>query len=163
MDEIRFDENGIMLRPRREDACVRRRAAEMALPEVKRWMGPSSQTDAELVAELMLYIDGHDGHEIVKALERDNWCGNRELVEIMDSNFIEDAERELVRQWVKCLSVKLDIPKGSKVHWRGKIGIVAYLDRNYAQYHIQTPEQAEGTIWRCNAEDVKLVAEEVAA
>ena len=52
MDEIRFDENGIMLRPRRQDACVRRRAAEMALPSIRQW-SYLSETDAELIANLM--------------------------------------------------------------------------------------------------------------
>ena len=162
MDKIRFDENGIMLRPRRQDACVRRRAAEMALPSIRQW-SYFSETDAELIENLMKYIDGHDGYEIVKAMERDHWCVNSALVDIMDSGFIEDALRELLAQWVKCLGVKLDIPKGSKVHWRGKIGIVADHKRNYAQYCIQTPEQAEGTTWICDAEEVKLVAEEKAA
>lgn len=162
MDEIRFDENGIMLRPRRQDACVRRRAAEMALPKIRRW-NYLSETDAELIAELMKYIDGHDGYEIVKAMERDRWCGNSALVEIMDSGFIEDALREIEHQWVKCLGIKLDIPLGTKVSWRKKIGVVAGYELESGQYRIQTPEQAEGATWICDAEEVKLVLGEKAA
>ena len=96
-------------------------------------------------------------------MERDHWCGNSALVDIMDSGFIEDAERELVQQWVKCLGVKLDIPLGTKVSWRKKIGVVAGYERESGQYRIQTPEQADGTTWICDAEEVKLVAEEKAA
>lgn len=157
MDEIRVDDNGLMLRPRRRDDCVRRRAAEMALPQVKRWIGPSSQTDASLIKELMKHIDGVNGYEICKSLDRDGWCCGEEMVEIMSEGFIRDAERELVAQWVRCLGIKLDLPIGTPVEYRGEKGTIARHDADLAQYGIQVPSQAEGTHWIINAEDAKPV------
>ncbi len=157
MDEIRVDENGLMLRPRRYDAIVRRRAAEMALPQVKRWIGPSSQSDASLIKELMKHIGGPNGFEICKSLDRDGWCCGDKMVEIMGEDFISDAEKELVRQWVRCLGIKLDLPIGTVVEYRGERGVIASYDEELAQYKIQVPSQAEGTLWIVNAEDAKPV------
>ena len=41
MAGIALNVQGIMLRPTRSDVCVRQRAAEMALPQFKLWMGLS--------------------------------------------------------------------------------------------------------------------------
>jgi hypothetical protein len=157
MDEIRVDENGIMLRPRRRDDCVRRRAAEMALPAVKRWIGPSSQSDASLIKELMKHIDGINGYEICKSLDRDGWCCGDEMVSIMSNDFISDAEDELVKQWVRCLGIKLDLPIGTPVDYRDEKGTIARHDTERAKYGVQVPSQAEGTYWIINAEDAKPV------
>lgn len=158
MDEIRIDDNGLMLRPRRRDDCVRRRAAEMALPQFKRWMGAGSgYSDADLIKLLMKHIDGWDGYTIAKSLERD--CGDADpgLVEIMDSDFISEALNELTRQWVRCLGIKLDLPIGTLVDHRGEKGTIADLRPDLAQYGIQLPSNIEGMLRIVIAEDVKPI------
>lgn len=161
MDEIRTDENGIMLRPRRYDAIVRRRAAELALPELRQW-NYIEDSDQDLIAGLMKHISGSDGLDIVKSMERDGWAGNALLVEIMDQDFIGDAEKELVTQWVKCLGVKLDLPMGAQVLFRGLEAKVVRRNEGLAQYGVHSADQNENTYSICNAEDVKVLREEAA-
>jgi hypothetical protein len=117
--EARFDATGVMLRPTRSDGCVRRRAAEMALPAVKRWLGGDSwfHRDSDLIEDLMKHIGQHDGFHIVTSMEDSGWAPDDSLVEIMRGGFIADALREMVRQWVLCLGVKLELPIGTKVRW----------------------------------------------
>lgn len=104
---IRLDENGIMLRPTRHDECVRRRAAELALPELKHWLRfGENDNEADLIEALTKVIDGSDGYQIARALERDGWCSDSSLVEILDGDFVSDALRELVAQWEMCVGSK---------------------------------------------------------
>jgi hypothetical protein len=165
MDEVRFDENGLILRPDARDGVVRRRAAEMALPEVKRWLGGDAAyyTDTDLIAKLMKHLTRADGFEIAKSMDRDGWNSDSGLVKILDQGFIYDAEREIVSQWVRCLGVKLEIPIGATVEWRGQTGEVVSRDEALAKYGVRMPDQKDG--WRhvCNAEEVKLATEVKAA
>jgi hypothetical protein len=131
--------------------------AQPVLPAVKRWIGPSSKSDASLIKELMKHIDGINGYEICKSLDRDGWCCGDEMVSIMSNDFISDAEDELVKQWVRCLGIKLDLPIGTLVDYRDEKGTIARHDAELAKYGIQVPSQAEGTHWIINAEDDKPV------
>lgn len=154
MDVIRLSPEGVMLRPLRGDLCVRMRAAEMALPEVKQWIGPTSQTDAQLVEELAKYVGGWDGYEIVRAMERDGWCGNAELVEIMDSGWIRNAERELTRQWVRCLAKQRVFADGDEVSCAGITGKVVGYEADLHLYRVHSTDQPPNQWHVFNAEDV---------
>lgn len=152
---IHVNENGVMLRPTRSDEIVRRRAAELALPEVKRWqsdLGP----DSEVIEDLMRCIGGADGYEIAKDLEDLGWCSNAYLVDILDENFIGYAEDELVKQWVKCLGIKLEIPVGTPVsiNFCKKAGVVTNHYPETAKYGVRTPEQSETSCWILLPEEV---------
>jgi len=140
---IEVDEAGVMLRPGRRSEIVRRRAAEMALPEVKRYTGADCGSDVELMDALMQCINGADGYEIVTSLESFGWCGGSALVEIFNANFIGMAERELVEQWVRCLGVKLEVPIGASVLIKGGRGqgkVVKHFPEA-AKYGVRTAEQ----------------------
>ncbi len=164
IDEIRLDSNGVMLRPGRRDGCVRRRAAEMALPAVKRWMGGDTgfRNDKGIVEELMKHIGGYDGFHIAKSLDERGWGSDSDLVEILDEDFICQAEKELVSQWVKCLGIKSQFPISSQVIFRGETGRVVKHDEALAQYGVQTPDQKDGRHHVCNAEEIKPVSMEAA-
>jgi hypothetical protein len=153
MEEIRISEEGVMLRPRRIDPCVRRRASEMALPDVKRWLGYVEDSDEELIRCLMKHIDGGNGYEIVKSLEHDGWSNaDGGLVDVMDSDFIDLALRELTEQWVCCLGIRLVLELGANVCYRGQAARIVKLMEDVAQYGVRTPD-IEGTAYYvCDAE-----------
>lgn len=157
MMEARFDENDLMLRPNSLDGCVRRRAAELALPELKRWRF-FEQSDAELISLLMRHLSKAGGYEIAKSLESEGWCPDTALAEMLDGDFLSEAERELVAQWVICRGITLDLPIGTPVLWRGVTGTICRHDAKLAQYGVRTPDLAEHTSYSVNAEDVKLAA-----
>jgi hypothetical protein len=167
MNEIRTNEHGVMLRPSIADACVKRRAAEMALPEIKRWLrsgGPVQQTDEEIISSLMKFVCTHDGYEAVKAMDEDGWAGtNSELVEIMDQDWIIDAQRELTRQWARCLGITLKFQLGQRVMWRGMEGVVVNRDEELAEYGVRTPELTEKQWHVCREEDVQPVNDQECA
>jgi hypothetical protein len=128
----------------------------MALPQVKSWLGGDfHKTEAELIENLMKYIDGPDGYEITKSMERDGWdCADSRLVDIMDQGFIDEALREHVRQWVRCIGLKLKLPLGAKVAWRDLAGEVVKLYEDSGEYGIRTPDQKETSCYVCIAEEV---------
>jgi hypothetical protein len=155
MSSIRLDENGVMLRPTRTDKCVRRRAAEMALSDVKDWIGDPCCSDAEIIEILAEYIDLPDGFGIVKSPEDDGWCGNAKLGMILNCDFIGQAENELVQQWVKCLGVTLHLPIGAKCQYHGKVAKVVAWDEDLAQYKLHNEDLKAGVrALAANAEDV---------
>lgn len=157
---IQVDDNGVMMRPTRRDEVVRRRAAELALPQVKRWIGYTTDSDNCLITQLMNHIGGGDGYEIVKSLEQDGWCGNDSLVDIMGEDFIGAAEEELVAQWVRCLSVKLNVPIGAQVtiKRRKEVGIVTKHYPDVAKYGVRTAEQPETSCWVLLPEEISASA-----
>ena len=112
----------------------------------------------------MRHINRSDGYEIVKSMESDGWCANSLLVEIMDQDFIGDAERELVHQWVRCLNLKLNIPIGTKVKINrglsenGRIGEVVKHYPKEARYGVRTPEQADTTHWLLCPDYIEVIA-----
>jgi hypothetical protein len=152
------DENGVLKRPSFRDDFVRRRAAELALPEVRGWVG-AGPTDEDIIKDLMKCLSPGDGYEMCRDLERNGWAVNSELVEILnDGDFISTAKLELVVQWVKCLRVTLNIPLDAQVDYRGKPGKIVKLFPDTAEYGIHTPD-LEGNSWYVlAAEDVKLPA-----
>ena len=132
----------LMKRPHYGDEFVRRRAAELALPEIKRWIGAPESSDADLIG----------------------WTRDSQLVEILeDGDFLEDARDELVRQWVKCLRVELVIPVGAAVIYRGIAGKVVGSESSMALYHVRTPDMKENQWMVCAAEEVKASVSAVAA
>ena len=155
---IRLDQNGMMLRPTRSDEVVRRRAAEMALPILRRWHF-LEETDSQIVDSIMKHIDGANGYEIVKSLEHEGWCGNAELVEIMDRDFIGDAERELVEQWVRCLGITLTIPVGTPVKIKDSrgSGVVTKHYPESTKYGVHTPVRPESSYWIVTPEEIEVL------
>jgi hypothetical protein len=160
MTEIRVNRDGLMERPTRYDKCVLQRAAELALPEVKSWLGDEGfATDNEIMEDLIDCIDEKDGFSIAEKLKsRHHWDCDSELVEIMDGGFIHSSLSELEKQWVKCLNVKLDIPIGTpvKIKSRNESGIVVKLYPETAKYGVHTPEQKETSNWILLPEDVEV-------
>jgi hypothetical protein len=155
-----------MERPTRYDECVKRRAAELALPEVKQWLGQGFATDDEIIEDLMDCIGEDDGFAIVSELkERKHWECDSQLVEILDGNFIHTAKDELEKQWVKCLGVKLDIPIGTQVQFKNpkrlRMGTSGEVVKHYpesAKYGVRTPDQPKTSNWILLPEDIEVVA-----
>ena len=161
MSVIQLNSEGVMQRPTRYDECVQRRAAELALPEVKLWLGQGFATDDDIIKDLMDCIGEGDGFAIVSELkERQHWECDSQLVEILDGNFIHTAEDELEKQWVKCLGVKLDIPIGTPVFIKRKkeSGEVVKHYPESAKYGVRTPDQAATSNWILLPEDIERIA-----
>ncbi len=59
----------LMKRPKLTDEFVRRRAAELALPEVKRWMNCPQITDAFLIRDLERGLADVGGYDCAKNFE----------------------------------------------------------------------------------------------
>lgn len=163
MSAMRFTNDGVMLRPTRRDEVVRRRAAEMALPEVKAWMGSTEgESDASIVETLMNVIGCGDGFTIAKALDDKGWNADAELVELMDRGFVRDAESELIKQWVQCVGVKPKHAIGETVTmlcgFQGaNRGVIVDVREDEATYGIHTASQTEKQRWVIAYEDVEPV------
>jgi hypothetical protein len=163
MSAIEVNEAGLMKRPTQYDECVKRRAAELALPEVKGW-NLDIGSDEDVIKFLMKHINRLGGYEIVKSMESDGWDNaDSELVEIMDEDFIGTAERELVKQWVKCLGVKLEIPIGTQVRIKkprkateGTGEVVNHYPEE-AKYGVRTPDLDKMSNWILLPEDIEVV------
>ena len=166
MSAIALNEAGVMLRPSRRDEVVRRRAAEMALREVKAWIGDmEGESDASLIETLMTVMGGHDGFAIAKDLDDKGWNADAELVELMDRGFVQNAEREMVKQWVQCLGVKPQYAVGDTVTMlRGynghNRGVIIEIREDEATYGIHTPDQKETQRWIIKFEDVAALAKD---
>lgn len=149
-----YDE--LMKRPSLADEYVRRRAAEIILPKVLGWMGPTSpgeeqQTLLDLMKVASLYLDGY---ELAKKLERYGWCPDPRLIEILDNNWVSTAIDELTSQWVRCLAIKPQFSIGdSVVISRGKQGKIVKIDEKLAQYGVRYPDMAEKSWTVVNFED----------
>jgi len=128
----------------------------MALPELMSYLG-SDYVESEVIESVLKVIDGPDGYTITKTLELDGWCCGSRLVEIFDQDFIGDALREQVKQWVKCLGVDLFISIGTPARSRGKEGVISKLYPETAEYGLRTEEQPRTSYWVFPAEEVELV------
>lgn len=160
--DIHLSSDGLMLRPSLHDPCVKRRAAEAALKEIKEWIGKDLEpyeTDEYLANQLAGCMGDGNGYEICKNMERGSWHVDARLVEIMDGGHIYDAERELVSQWVRCRGIVLGIPIGSEVEWKNRQGTVIRKDDTHATYCVHTLEQSDTQGWVCNAEDVRRLVQ----
>ena len=154
----------LMKRPNYGDHYVRRRAAELALPEIKSWICAPESSDADLMRDLMRSLTAGGGYESAKALENLGWTVDSQLVGILeDGDFLFNAREELVKQWVKCLRVELSIPVGADVTYRGREGKVIGYESSMAQYRVRTADLKENQWLVCVAEEVTLVASAVAA
>lgn len=153
------DQNGVLKRPSYGDDFVRRRAAELALPDVREWLAGGLQSDLDVMKDLMNVLSCGDGYEIARDLENLGWAVNSELVTVFDlGDFISTARKEMVIQWVKCLRVKLDIPMGASVDYRGRLGIVVKLFPETAEYGVHTGDLPATSYSVCAAEEVRAAA-----
>lgn len=161
---IRLDDNGLMLRPTSFDLCVRRRAAEIALPQVKGWLGSDLQeSDAELIDTLAKHMRRGDGYEIAQTLERDGgWQSDSYLVEIFDEDFVGQAESEMVRQWVQCIRPAMPFSVGDLVNWKGEHYSVCKLMPEEAKYGVRIDGMQPNSYYVVNVEDLKATIAAVA-
>jgi hypothetical protein len=151
------DSNGLLKRPNYGDDFVRRRAAELALEDVKEWLGADVRRDADVIKDLMNTLSCGDGYEICRDLERLGWAVNSELVTVFDlGDFISTARKEMVIQWVRCLGVKLSLPLQAKVYYRGILGTVVKLFPETAEYGVHTPDLNANSYHVCASDDARL-------
>jgi hypothetical protein len=165
MSAIAVNDQGVMKRPRANDECVLRRAAELALPEVKVWLGNDGSPDSEVIEDLMETLGEIDGFAIADRLQhRKHWDCDSRLVDILNGNFVSDAQDELEKQWVKCLGITLDIPVGAQVKIkrlpRGLTDVTGEVVKHYpesAKYGVRTPEQPKTSNWILLPEDIESI------
>lgn len=164
----RLDENGIMCRPSMRDEYVRRRAAEIMLPYVKRWGGRGfgGVEDDEILEDLMSVVSDCGGYEMAKRLdETHGWSVDEHLVNLLGaSDAPREAVEEMTKKWVRCLGIKLDLSKGSRVMaknmWsrRGEVGEVVEHMPELAKYGVRFPGMDENSYYNVPAEDVFIPA-----
>jgi hypothetical protein len=161
-DEIKVNEDGLMKRPTVYDKCVLRRAAEIVFPAIKGWLGEGFATDEEIMDDLIDCIGKGDGFLIAEDLKSHHHWDNCDssLVAILDGNFVDTAQNELERQWVKCLGVTLDIPIGAMVNIKSRkeSGAVVKHYPLTAKYGVRTPDQEKTSNWILLPEDVEVAA-----
>lgn len=156
----------IMNRPSAHDTFVRRRAAELAEPEVTRWLNRGGARDGEDIAftieTLAKVLDAHSsGYDIAKELDdRYGWYGiDTYLIEILDGDHARRAIEELTKQWVICCGIKPALSVGDHVIaklWKrtGQVGTVADIRPETAQYGIRYADMEETSRYIVNFEDV---------
>jgi hypothetical protein len=167
MGAIRLDERGVMLRPCFADDCVRRRAAELALDEFE-GLGYGFDEDddddayvsrEEAIAVLMDAIHGRE-RSFRLVFERD--VSYETPSAIFNEQYVYDALRELMEQWVACLKIELVLSIGAVVTCdaageTGEVrGAVAELRPATAEYGIKTMDLPDGQLLVCAAELVAL-------
>lgn len=157
-----------MKRPSWTDEFVRRRAAELFLPEVVSWLSQEEEAidEKDVIDTLMKAMNPHsDGYEIVRKLEKTYyWVGSSDLMELMDgaSWHVDQAEREMAHQWVRAYDIKPELPLGAHVSvsanvgdYQKKHGSITYIDPEVAQYGVTFDGMKAGSRYVVNYEVVK--------
>lgn len=154
----------LMKRPHYGDEFVRRRAAELALPEIKQWIGAPESSDADIMRDLMRGLTSAGGYECAKGFESLGWSVDSQFVSILeDGDFLSEARTEMVKQWVRCFQIELDIAVDTPVIYRGAAGIVIGHKPETAEYCVRTPDLQPNASRVCAAEEVAAIAKAVAA
>jgi hypothetical protein len=130
-------------RPHSQDRRIRERAADLLMPEIIRWLGDDwreEQSD-EYRKDLIdaLNCSDADGYALAVHLERhSHWSPNAELVEILDSFPVWNAEQEAVKEWVAANQVKPKLGVGSFVKYGNVTGVIVAIHSETAEYVVQT-------------------------
>jgi hypothetical protein len=131
-------------RPGRYEDEISKRAAELLLPAVQRWLG--SEADERTLPELIKATRIYDeGYEIARALELRGYSPDAELVEILDGMFLFrlQAHEEAVKNWVKAHDLRLDLAPGAAVsivvNGKPHIGEIRSRNEATAEYTVMVP------------------------
>jgi hypothetical protein len=155
-----FNKDGLLLRPSYKDDYVIQYAAELAFPEIIKWLGNTFCTDKEIISDLKKVITCFDGYEIAKNLDSMGWKTDRSLINIMDNDYIGTAIQKLTKKWVICLGIKQEIPLGTLVEidtMHNQKGQIISYDEKYGTYGIRTSEQKSTARWIIPAENIKVL------
>ena len=111
-------------RPDGWDEHVKKATAEAILPKVLRWLKDNGcdhvddeDEAAEVLEDLIAIADEEDGYHACKALEREHWDCDRELVDILDGlpHLLYKAEKAAVEAWVTAYGVTVPFAVGDRV------------------------------------------------
>lgn len=157
----------LMKRPSKSDCIVKRRAWELFMPSVKRYLGSEwSESEAPHIEKQMIDIldEFSDGYGMARELERKGWEEDRGLVDLMDEGeyFLTVAHGELLKQWVKCYGISPDRSVGDEVmaeiyNRRGQVGVISTIYLDEAKYGVRYPEQDNTSHYLVEYENVKDV------
>ena len=136
-------------RPRRNDPRAVLAAAKALLPDVKEWLrGDQAQPNDEgTLADLtkaMLY--DRDAYQIARNLERQFWSPDGELVEILNSAYraLDDAENDLVKEWVESQGVTVPFYVGQIVEFfsgaKQRTGTITAIQADVAKCVVAPPD-----------------------
>lgn len=145
--QTRLFANEFPKRPAYATESVRRRAAEMLLPDVQEWLGDASDSEAVLRDQTCALEYGEaDGFELAEKLKRAHWDGvDAFLVEILDdaSFRLHEAHAEQVKEWVRAhdlqLALQIGDPVLAKVRAATYKGEISRLLPDTAQYSVFIP------------------------
>lgn len=145
-------ETGLMERPSFRDDFVKRRAAEIALPEIRAWCGADSNDEDIIYSLMKVANEFSNGFQFAKSLEdRCGWSSaDSFLVDLLDNGWCKQALEELTAQWVKCLGIVPQFSIGDRVRWRRKFreerfGIVTRIFADQAKYGVRFDGMEEST------------------
>ena len=142
----------LMKRPKKYDCIVKKRAWEMFMPAVKKYLGPDwIESEIPHIEKQIIDVlsSRDDGYGMARELERKGWEEDRYLVDLMDQgdSFLSDAYKEILGQWIKCYGIAPERKIGDRVgtiNWRrkGQVGEITKIYEDRAEYGIRYPDQA---------------------
>jgi hypothetical protein len=141
----------------------------MAMQAVSEWSGTDSEQAVEQIAEAFLWST--DGYAICSYLERNHgWVPDSELVEILDDQYLWNAERGMVAEWARNNSVAPEYKVGDEIvfNWYGGTwtgGPIDDIYRDTATYSVKLIRDGQETWVLVPFEDAKSMPalEEAAA
>jgi len=141
----------LMKRPTPQDCIVKKRAWEIFMPAVKKYLGPDwvESEIPHIEKQIIGVLSGHgDGYSMARQLENYGWAEDRGLLDLMDEgeSALSEAHKEILRQWIKCYNITPERKVGDTVsttHWhrKGKIGNITKIYEDQAQYAVHFPDQ----------------------
>lgn len=155
----------LMKRPTESDCIVKRRAWELFMPAVKKYLGADwSDSDADHIEKQICSVlsSRGDGYSMARELEsRHGWAEDRGLMDLMDEgeSALEDAHKELLTQWIKCYGIAPARKVGDTVsttHWRrkGEVGTITLIYEDRADYGVHFPDQEKTSCQLLHYEEV---------
>lgn len=136
-----------MSRPTMSDPRIREIAFEKIWPNIERWLkqlgDEPEDRDKDSAREILDNAGWQDdGYELARDFDRNGWCPDSELVDILDDYpaFIHRAHNEMVAEWVKQDSIKPQLTVGTMVSftYRGTptVGEITAVYEDRAEYSV---------------------------
>lgn len=142
----------LMKRPTASDCIVKKRAWELFMPSVKKYLGQDwIEPEIPHIEKQMIEVldEFSDGYQMARELERKGWEEDRYLMDLMDEgeSFLRQAHKEILGQWIKCYGITPERKVGDTVsttnwHRKGQVGTITSIYVDDATYAVHFPDQA---------------------
>lgn len=155
----------LMKRPTPQDCIVGRRAWELFMPAVKRYLGKDwADSEADYIGKQMAKVlsSGGDGYSMARDLENNHgWAEDRALMELMEEgeSCMSEAHKEILGQWIRCYGIAPERKVGDIVltqlyNRKGEEGVISKIYLEDASYGVRYPDQPETSCYVVEYENV---------